>query len=166
MSRSLRTAIRRITGAVVLSAAIAAGSAVVAPAANAATTATWQYFNVDSDRYYDIVAINRNNNGYWDELWYDLDNDNRWDTHMYNTVGGDGLLEELTFNMDEDAYSERLLRDENQQVGYETAFYNTNDDAYWDSSRRISGYPTMATISKPTDPGFLYALGDAFARTR
>jgi len=104
-------------------------------AAGTASAANWQRFDVDADNYYDVTGIDRDGNGNFDMLRYDLDNDGRWDTTMYNTRYADTLLEAMDFDMDENNVAEARLLDGDQRPGFDYVLINSNQDAYWDSSR-------------------------------
>ena len=101
--------------------------------AGSASAATWQYHNLDGDRFYDIATLDTDGNGYFNDMWMDLDNDDRWDTRQWNSYGSDSFHESMSFNMDEDSYVESELRDTDQRTGFDFVCYNQNDDGYWDT---------------------------------
>ena len=101
----------------------------------AASAAEWQFYNVDGDSYYDIAGIDRSGNGNFDDIYFDIDNDNAWDTNMWNARGSDSLHEVLDFDMDENGEVEIRLRDSNQRVGFEWILVDRDQDGAWDSWR-------------------------------
>ena len=114
--------------------------AVVALLALLTTTATatagvWQYYNVDADGLDDIAAIDRDDNGNFDNIYFDLDNDGSWDTNLLNTRFSESLLEVLNFDMDENDEVEIQLRDSDQRVGFEYILVDRDQNGYWDSWR-------------------------------
>lgn len=100
-----------------------------APSAGAAT-ATWRYSNTDADSCWEIASIDRNFNGYAEEIWADVDNDCRWDTRQLNTYGHDSFHEAITFDMNENGRPEMWVTDTNQRTGFEWAFYDTDQNGY------------------------------------
>ena len=118
---------RRLSGAT-LGMAMAIGVATTPASAAAA----WQYHYLDADRYADAATMDADGNGNPEQIWFDLDDDGRWDTHIYNNRGGDALLEVLTFDRDEDRTVEYMVVDTNQREGFELAYINLNDDNAWD----------------------------------
>ena len=51
----------------------------------------WRRWELDNDRCWDVTTLDQNDNGYSEVAWFDLDNDCRWDTKIWNSVGGDAL---------------------------------------------------------------------------
>jgi hypothetical protein len=121
--------------------AIAGLAAVVAMGAMTATAvaAGWQFAQQDADQYYDAAYRDADSNGNIDDLWADLDNDGRWDSHVYNTRGWDNLLETITYDMDENGAPEYRLLDTDQRVGFEYVYVDRNQDRRWDLRRIIPG---------------------------
>src|SRR5262245_20460528 len=106
--------------------------AVVLATADAASAVGWRSWQLDNDRCYDASTIDQNDNGYWEVAWYDLDNDCRWDTKIWNSVGGDGFAESLTYDMNEDGRWEAWLVDTDQRTGFEVAYFDDTGDGYYD----------------------------------
>jgi hypothetical protein len=106
--------------------------AAVLVTAQAATAAGWLYHQFDNDRCYDATTLDQNNNGYWEVAWYDLDNDCRWDTKLWNSVGGDSFAESLIYDMNEDGHWEAWLVDTDQRTGYEVVYFDDDGDGYYD----------------------------------
>ena len=106
--------------------------AAAALSATAASAAGWRSWQLDDDRCWDATTLDQNYNGYWEVAWYDLDNDCRWDTKLWNSVGGDAFAESMTYDMDEDGRWEAWLLDTDQQPGYEVAYFDDNGDGYYD----------------------------------
>lgn len=113
-----------------LIALVAAAVALTAP--GSASAASWKYWQLDNDRCWDASTLDANGNGYWEVAWYDLDNDCRWDTKLWNSVGGDAFAEAMTHDMDEDGRWEYWLVDTNQRVGHEVVYFDDNGDGYYD----------------------------------
>jgi hypothetical protein len=122
-------------------AALAVVAALVAMLASSATASAggWQYSQTDGDRAWDAATIDSNGNGLIDDARFDLDNDARWDTRIYNSAYGDWLLETASYDMDENNVTEYRLLDTNQRVGFEYLYVNRNQDAYWDFRRIVPG---------------------------
>jgi hypothetical protein len=127
------TRLRRILTGTIAAAALAL---VAAPQAMAAG---WQYWEVDGDRCYDASTLDANGNGNAEQHWFDLDNDCRWDTNLYNTRGWDGFLEEATYDMNENGAPEYLIQDMNQRVGFEWVYLDRNQDRVYEQRRIIPG---------------------------
>ena len=101
-----------------------------------ATAGEWRFYDNDADDWNDIAAIDRDNSGELDDIYFDLDNDSRWDTNMYNKRGTSGwLLEYLDFDMDENDEVEAQLRDGDQRVGFDYILVDRDQDGYWDRTR-------------------------------
>lgn len=113
-----------------LVALVAALSAMLAP--GAAQAAGWRYHQLDNDRCWDASTLDANGNGYWEVAWYDLDNDCRWDTKLWNSWGGDAFAESLTYDMNEDGRWEAWLVDTDQRQGHEVAYFDDDADGYYD----------------------------------
>ena len=71
-------------------------------------------------------------NGNYEVAWFDLDNDCRWDTKIWNSVGGDDFAESMTYDMNEDGRWEYWLVDTNQRVGFDVVYFDDNADGYYD----------------------------------
>lgn len=143
MFEKQRSKARRMVGGAGLGLAFAA---IVAAAPAAAATPAWKYFQLDNDRYYDAAARDMDGNGTLDDMWFDLDNDNAWDTHLYNTKGGDSLLEEFTYNPDEDGFFNLKAIDTDQRIGFDALYLNDNDDGTWDRVVTAST-PNVANVT-------------------
>jgi hypothetical protein len=114
----------RLAGLFALSAAL-----VTAHVASAAGWRTWQ---TDYDRCWDATTLDQNNNGYWEVAWFDLDNDCRWDTKVWNSYGSDTFAESLTYDMNEDGRWEAWLVDTDQRTGFEVVYFDDTGDGYYD----------------------------------
>jgi hypothetical protein len=104
-----------------------------------ATAANWQQWQLDGDYCYDAVTLDADRNGNSEQAWFDMDNDCRWDTHLYNTRGSDALLEQVGFDMDENGVAEYLMMDINQRVGFEWLYVDRNQDRVYEQRRIIPG---------------------------
>ena len=117
-----------------------AGALSTARGASAAGTADpWRYWQLDRDSCRDAATLDADGNGNAEQAWFDIDNDCRWDTHLYNTRGDDGLLEAASFDMDENGVPEYLMLDINQRVGYEWLYVDLNQDRVYEQRRIIPG---------------------------
>jgi len=121
---------RLITIAVLASSAFAAVA--LSATATAGTAASWRSWQLDGDRCWDAITMDANLNGYWETAWFDFDNDCRWDTRIWNSVGGDAFAESLTFDMNEDGRWEIWLADNNQREGFDVVYFDDNGDGYYD----------------------------------
>ncbi len=119
-----------------------------------ASAASWQYFNVDSDRYVDAAAIDRDANGNFDDIYFDLDNDDEFDTNVYNKTGADTLLEIVDYDMDENDEVEIRLADGDQRVGFDYIWVDLDQNGYWDrfryGARRIIPGSNVDVITRTT----------------
>ena len=106
--------------------------AVVLATAGSASAAGWRTYQVDNDRCWDATSLDQNGNGYWEIMWFDLDNDCRWDTKIWNSVGGDTFAESLTYDMNEDGRWEAWLVDTDQREGFEVVYFDDSGDGYYD----------------------------------
>jgi hypothetical protein len=144
--------VRRTIGTLIIAAAMFA-TAAAQPMAMLA--ASWQLYQVDADRFYDVAFMDANANGYGEDIWYDLDNDGRWDTRLYNTYGGDSFSETVDYDFDEDGTKEFRLVDTNQRAGFEWAYINRNDDGNWDGPAVwIGAQPTASSGGSALDINF------------
>jgi hypothetical protein len=109
---------------------VAAAAALLAPAA--ADAANWRYWQLDNDRCWDASTLDGNGNGYWEVAWYDMDNDCRWDSKLWNSAGGDAFAEAMTVDLDENGRWEIWLVDTDQRPGHEIAYFDDNADGYYD----------------------------------
>ena len=100
-----------------------------------AIAGSWQYYELDGDYYSDAAVRDRDGNGTFDDLWFDLDNDGRWDSHLYNTRYADDLLEVVDYDMDENDEAELRLADGDQRVGFDYLYVDWDQDGYWDRTR-------------------------------
>lgn len=98
-----------------------------------ATAAEWQRFDLDADNYYDVMGIDRDGSGRFEDIYFDLDDDGRWDTNMYNTRFSDSFLEVLDFDMDENEEVEARLRDADQREGFDYILVDRDQNGRWDS---------------------------------
>ena len=119
-----RSAIIGFIGLVVATVALAAPGA--------ASAAGWKWWQLDADRCWDASTMDANGNGYWETAWYDLDNDCRLDTKLWNSVGGDAFAEAMTYDMNEDGRWEMWLVDTDQRPGHEVVYFDDNADGYYD----------------------------------
>jgi hypothetical protein len=108
-------------------------------ASPSAMAAGWQSWQLDRDRCYDASTLDADGNGNSEQVWFDIDNDCQWDTHLYNTWGWDGLLEEATYDMNENGAPEYKIQDMNQRVGFEWLYVDRNQDGFYDMRRIIPG---------------------------
>ena len=122
-----------------LGSALLAGVVLATPAR--ASHDGWVYLQLDQDACWDVVYRDDNRNGYWENVWMDTDNDCLWDVHYYNTWGPDFLLEELSFDLDDNGRPEYVLQDTDQRVGYEYIYINLNQDSLWDTVAPLVGTP-------------------------
>jgi hypothetical protein len=104
-----------------------------------AAAADWQKWQLDGDRCFDAATRDANGNGTVEQLWFDLDNDCRWDTHLYSTLGPDRFLNAVTFDMNENGVPEYLMRDINQRPGFEWLYLDLNQDRVYELRRIIPG---------------------------
>lgn len=105
----------------------------------AMAAAGWQYWQLDRDRCSDSATLDADANGNADQVWFDLDDDCHWDTHLYNTLGSDALLEEMSYDMNENGAPEYLIQDSNQRVGFEYVYIDRNQDGRYELRRIIPG---------------------------
>lgn len=126
---------RRLRGVAVAAAAL---TALLAGAAGA-SAAGWLHHQTDADWCYDAVTIDSDDNGNFNQMWADLDNDCRWDTRLYNARGRDTLLEIASYDMDESGVPEFRLLDGDQRVGFDFIQADWNQDRRWDVRRIIPG---------------------------
>jgi hypothetical protein len=113
-----------------LVALVAAAAALVAP--GTASAAGWRTFQLDGDRCWDATSLDANGNGNWEALLYDLDNDCRWDTKLWNSVGGDAFAESMIHDMNEDGRWEMWLVDTDRLPGHEIVYFDDNGDGGYD----------------------------------
>src|SRR5688572_4649605 len=112
--------------------AVAVALSTAGAASAAATGAQWKLWQLDNDRCWDAATMDSNFNGNAEDLRFDIDNDCRWDTRLWNSVGGDHFAESLTFDMNEDGRWEFWLADTNQVEGFEVVYFDDNRDGYYD----------------------------------
>jgi hypothetical protein len=113
----------------------------------ASAAASWQWWNIDSDGYYDMATLDSDFNGRNENNWFDLDNDGWIDTNLWNSRGADNFLESMTFDMNEDGRWEIWLSDVNQLVGFDVAYFDDNGDGYYDRSANLAqNYSSIGTI--------------------
>jgi hypothetical protein len=136
MSVTLTTRLRRAVIAALVAMTLAGAALFGSPPASAAG---WQHWQLDQDWCYDSATLDWDGNGSTEDLWFDIDNDCRWDTRLYNTRGWDGFLEEATYDMNENGAPEYLIQDWNQRVGFEYLYVDRNQDRIYDFRRIIPG---------------------------
>ena len=100
--------------------------------ADDASAANWRWWQLDNDRCWDASTLDANGTGYWEVAWYDLDNDCRLDTKLWNSAGGDAFAESMTYDLNEDGRWELWLVDTDQRTGHEIVFFDDNADGYYD----------------------------------
>lgn len=130
--------------------ALAATVAVALPPA-AAAAAQWQSYETDGDRCWDVSTLDADFNGYAEQAWFDVDNDCRWDTRLYNTRGGDNFHEEISFDMDENSVPEYLMQDVDQRAGFEWVYFDLNQNRIYETKRIVPGssldYATRGAVN-------------------
>lgn len=73
-------------------------------------------------------------NGQAEDQWYDLDDDCRWDTRLWNAAADDdGFLEAITFDLDEDGRWEFWLSDTDGREGFDLAHFDADGDGRFDA---------------------------------
>ncbi len=115
-----------------LAVTLCAVAAMLSTAGSASAAASWKYWQLDGDRCWDSTTLDASFNGNYEVAWFDLDNDCRWDTKIWNSVGGDDFAESMTYDMNEDGRWEFWLVDTNQRVGFDVAYFDDNADGYYD----------------------------------
>jgi hypothetical protein len=128
---------RRLAGVAILAATVVLSAASAASAATA--SGTWRLWQLDGDRCWDAATLDANRNGYNEDSRFDLDNDCRWDTRVWNSYGGEALAESLTYDMDENGVAEYFLLDTNQRVGFEWIYLDLNQDRHYEQRRIVPG---------------------------
>lgn len=118
----------------------------------AAASGGWRYFQLDGDRCHEAAARDTDGNGNWNEIWYDLDGDCRWDTRQYDTGRGDWLHEVVLFDMNEDRRWEVWVQDTNQRAGFEFVYFDDNRDGRADRQLRLSS-SSFTVLSSPSYTG-------------
>lgn len=134
--------LRRLTAVVALAATALGALGFAASPASAA--ASWQFHQTDTDWCYDAATIDANYNGFSEQTWFDLDNDCRWDTAVWNSYGADNFAESATYDMNEDGRWETWLHDNNQVAGFDVAFYDDNGDGYYDRFANLAASTTRS----------------------
>jgi hypothetical protein len=115
-----------------LAVTLCAVAATLSTAGVASAAASWKYWQLDGDRCSDSTTLDASFNGNYEVAWFDLDNDCRWDTKIWNSVGGDDFAESMTYDMNEDGRWEFWLVDTNQRVGFDVVYFDDNADGYYD----------------------------------
>ena len=138
MSTASRLMRFRSIALALLALAMAGTVAAVLPP-SAAAAAQWQLHQTDRDRCWDASSLDADFNGNAEQIWFDLDNDCRWDTHQYNTRFGDNFHEEVSYDMNENGVPEFVLQDIDQRVGYEWLYIDRNQDRRFETKRIIPG---------------------------
>jgi len=153
MSTASRLMRFRSIALALLALAMAGTVAAVLPP-SAAAAAQWQLHQTDRDRCWDASSLDADFNGNAEQIWFDLDNDCRWDTHQYNTRFGDNFHEEVSYDMNENGAPEYLAQDTDQRVGFEWAYFDLNQDRIYEYKRIIPGssldYTTRGAINNAT----------------
>jgi hypothetical protein len=119
-----------VTLAVSLTLAQPAASGVASAAGTA--HASWKYWQLDGDRCRDAATMDANHNGYAEDIRFDIDNDCRWDTRVWNSRGRDSFRESLIFDMNEDGRWDLWLVDNNNREGFDVVYFDDNRDGYYD----------------------------------
>lgn len=123
----------RLTNIILALLALAvAGTVAVSLPPSAAAAAQWRLHQLDRDRCWDAATIDADFNGNSEDARFDIDNDCRWDTRLWNSLGGDGFAESLTFDMDENGRWEYWLADNDQREGFDVVYFDDNEDGYYD----------------------------------
>jgi hypothetical protein len=108
----------------------------------------------DSDRCWDISTLDTDYNGNVEQAWFDIDNDCRWDTRIYNTRFGDNFLEEISFDPNENGAPEYVLQDIDQRQGMEWIYFDLNQDRLFETKRIIPGssldFATRGAVNNAT----------------
>ncbi len=117
--------------------------AMLSTASVASAAASWKYWQLDGDRCWDSTTLDASFNGNYEVAWFDLDNDCRWDTKIWNSVGGDDFAESMTYDMNEDGRWEFWLVDTNQRVGFDVVYFDDNADGYYDRWAPMAASRTM-----------------------
>jgi hypothetical protein len=152
--RLRRTSVAVLTTAIALAVSLGVSGAASA-AGTAMSAARWQFHQLDADRCWDATTLDANFNGNVEQVWYDVDNDCRWDTHLWNSVAWDGFLESMTFDMDENGRWEYWLADNDQRVGFDVAYFDDNADGYYDRWAYVPNAPTtrLPTLAEQIGEG-------------
>lgn len=131
--------------------ALAASIALLAAVgvASPSAAAQWQYYQLDSDRFYDAATIDTNGNGWIDRMWFDVDNDSRFDTHVYNSIGHESFLEVVTYDFNEDGRLEAWAQDVDQRSGFDIFYVDSNRDGRFEGPYATS----VAGLTRPTIVG-------------
>jgi hypothetical protein len=104
----------------------------------ASAAASWQWWNTDTDGYWDMATLDADFNGRNENNWFDLDNDGWLDTNLWNSRGADNFLESATFDMNEDGRREIWLSDIDGLVGFDVAYFDDNGDGYYERSAYLA----------------------------
>jgi len=136
-------------GGAVLAVALSAASV----AAAAGTAASWKYWQLDNDRCWDATTMDANFNGNFENAWFDIDNDCRWDTRIWNSVGGDAFAESMTYDMNEDGRWEFWLADNDQREGFDVVYFDDNGDGYYDRWTPMPGAAPAMTLAEQLGQG-------------
>ncbi len=133
------TASRLSRIALALVALVVAGTVAAALPPSAAAAAQWQSYQLDGDRCWDASILDADFNGHAEQVWFDLDNDCRWDTRQYNTRYADNFHEEISYDLDENGVPEYVIQDIDQRVGFEWVYIDLNQDRRFELKRVIPG---------------------------
>lgn len=128
---------RRIRRLVQLIVAGAVAAAITTTATPVHAAAKWQYWELDNDAWSDAATIDRDGNGNSEEVWFDADNDRRWDAHVWNTAGNDDLLENASIDANEDGSPDLLLVDTDQRIGFDVYYRDGDGDGQWDTTQPV-----------------------------
>jgi hypothetical protein len=126
-----------------LAVTLSAVAAILSMAGSASAAASWKYWQLDGDRCWDSTTLDASFNGNYEVAWFDLDNDCRWDTKIWNSVGGDDFAESMTYDMNEDGRWEFWLVDTNQRVGFDVVYFDDDADGYYDRWAPMAASRTM-----------------------
>jgi hypothetical protein len=137
-----------------LSLALVAALVLALATSASASAAGWQRFDYDADSYSDAAALDQDSNGYFEDIYFDLDNDAAWDTNLYNTRGSDSLAEITDYDMDENNEVEIRLMDGDQRVGFDYLFVDLDQNGAWDRfrgrARRIVPGSNVDAVTRTT----------------
>ena len=139
----------RRRGRIAAISAAAAIAAVGVGASHAEAATTWQLWQLDQDWMMDAATWDGNYNGLTEQIWFDLDNDNRWDTNARNTVGGEQILEVLTYDLNEDGRWELWFSDVNSDGYFDFKYHDFNGDGNGTCRR---AWPGTAWALPPATP--------------
>jgi hypothetical protein len=132
--------------AVTIAVGVTAGGASARSVAPFQAQAQWQMHQLDRDRCWDMATWDGDGNGNPDDVRYDADNDCQCDTRLWNSYGRDWFLESMTFDMNEDGRWEYWLADNDQQEGFDVAYFDDDADGYYDRWNYIPRAPASSLL--------------------